>query len=65
MHDWPNQGICCSPLVDGDRLWYVTSRGEVACLDTEGFHDNDENDGPFRTKLTRRATRRMSSGVSI
>jgi outer membrane protein assembly factor BamB len=46
VHDWPNQGICCAPLIDGDRLWYVTSRGEVVCLDTEGFHDG-ENDGPF------------------
>lgn len=46
VHDWPQQGICCAPLVDGKRLWYVTSRGEVVCLDTEGFHDN-ENDGPF------------------
>lgn len=46
VHDWPLQGICCSPYVDGDRLWYVTSRGEVACLDTEGFIDG-ENDGPF------------------
>jgi outer membrane protein assembly factor BamB len=46
VHDWPNQGICCAPLVDGDRLWYVTSRGEVVCLDTEGFLDG-ENDGPF------------------
>jgi outer membrane protein assembly factor BamB len=46
VHDWPNQGICCAPLVDGDRSWYVTSRGEVVCLDTEGFHDG-ENDGPF------------------
>lgn len=46
VHDWPNQGICCAPMVDGDRLWYVTSRGEVICLDTEGFTDN-ENDGPF------------------
>jgi len=44
--DWPNQGICSTPLVEGDRLWVVTNRGEVACLDTEGFHD-DENDGPF------------------
>jgi outer membrane protein assembly factor BamB len=44
VHDWPNQGICCAPLIDGDRLYYVTSRGEVACLDTEGFHDG-ENDG--------------------
>jgi outer membrane protein assembly factor BamB len=46
VHDWPLQGICCSPLVEGDRLWYVTSRGEVKCLDTEGFRDG-ENDGPF------------------
>ncbi len=46
VHDWPLHGICCAPLVEGDRLWYVTSRGEVKCLDTEGFRDG-ENDGPF------------------
>ncbi|MEQ1827411.1 MAG: PQQ-binding-like beta-propeller repeat protein [Pirellula sp.] len=46
VHDWPHQGICCAPLIDGDRCWYVTSRGEVVCMDTEGFHDG-ENDGPF------------------
>ncbi len=46
VHDWPLQGICCSPIVDGDRLWFVTSRGEVRCLDTEGFLDN-ENDGSY------------------
>jgi outer membrane protein assembly factor BamB len=45
-HDWPNVGICSSPLIEGNRLWYVTNRGEVVCLDTDGFHD-DENDGPF------------------
>ena len=45
-HDWPDQGICCAPLVEGDRLWFVTNRGEVRCLDTAGFHD-DENDGPY------------------
>lgn len=49
VHDWPLQGICCAPLVDGDRLWFVTSRGEVVCLDTEGFYDGD-NDGPFKTE---------------
>lgn len=49
VHDWPLQGICCSPLVDGERLWYVTSRGEVACLDTQGFLDG-ENDGSFKTE---------------
>lgn len=46
VHDWPLQGICCAPLVEGKRLWFVTSRGEVRCLDTEGFYDG-ENDGPF------------------
>lgn len=49
VHDWPLQGICCAPLVEGDKLWFVTSRGEVRCLDTEGFHD-DENDGPMTSE---------------
>lgn len=49
VHDWPLQGICCSPYVDGDRLWYVTSRGEVACLDTKGFYDG-ENNGPYKAE---------------
>ena len=44
VHDWPQQGICAAPYAEGDRLWYVTSRGEVVCLDAEGFHDG-ENDG--------------------
>ncbi len=47
VNDWPYQGICSSPFVEGDRLYYVTSRGEVAALDTEGFRDG-ENDGPFK-----------------
>ncbi len=51
VHDWPNQGICSAPLIDGERLWYVTSRGEVVCLDTEGFYDN-ENDGPVTDEKT-------------
>lgn len=46
VHDWPNQGICSAPMVVGDRVWFVSSRGEVLCLDAEGFRDG-ENDGPF------------------
>ncbi len=45
--DWPKQGICSTPVVEGDRLWIVTNRGEVMCLDTEGFADG-ENDGPVQ-----------------
>ncbi len=47
VHDWPLQGICCAPMVEGERLWFVTSRGEVRCLDTKGFHDG-EDDGPVK-----------------
>src|SRR6267378_3872557 len=34
--DWPFQGVCSSPLVEGDRLYYVTNRCELVCLDTKG-----------------------------
>ncbi|MFO0901748.1 MAG: PQQ-binding-like beta-propeller repeat protein [Pirellulales bacterium] len=47
VHDWPMQGICCSPYVEGKRVWFVTSRGEVRCLDAEGFYD-EEDDGPVK-----------------
>ena len=46
VHDWPMQGICSTVYCEKDRLWFVTSRGEVRCLDTQGFHDG-ENDGPI------------------
>lgn len=49
VHDWPLQGICCAPLIEGQRGWFVTSRGEVVCFDTEGFHDG-ENDGPYQSE---------------
>jgi outer membrane protein assembly factor BamB len=44
VHDWPLLGVCSSPLVEGDRVYYVSNRGELKCLDTEGFGDG-ENDG--------------------
>ena len=37
LNDWPAIGICSTPLVQGDRLWYVSSRGEVKCLGIDGF----------------------------
>lgn len=45
--DWPEQGICDAPYAEGDRLWYVTSRGEVVCLDANGFTDG-KNNGPYK-----------------
>ena len=43
-NDWPEQGVCSSPAVEGKRLYYVTNRAELVCLDTEGFRDG-KNDG--------------------
>jgi outer membrane protein assembly factor BamB len=45
VNDWPFQGIASSPLVDGDRVYYVSNRAELMCVDVQGFRDK-ENDGP-------------------
>ncbi len=47
VNDWPEQGICSSPWVDGDKLYYVSNRCELVCADVNGFTDG-ENDGPFQ-----------------
>lgn len=46
VNDWPYQGVCSSPLVEGDKLYYVTNRAELVALDTKGMRDG-KNDGPF------------------
>ena len=46
VNDWPEQGVCSSPAVVGNRAYYVSNRAEVIAVDTEGFRDG-ENDGPF------------------
>ena len=51
-NDWPYQGVASSPLVEGNKLYYVSNRGVLFCLDIEGFRDK-ENDGPVKDeKLT-------------
>ncbi|MCH6588042.1 MAG: choline-sulfatase, partial [Proteobacteria bacterium] len=35
------------PELVGDRLWVVTNRCELMCLDLNGFYDG-ENDGPYK-----------------
>jgi outer membrane protein assembly factor BamB len=52
VNDWPFQGIASSPLVEGDRVYYVSNRAELMCVDAQGFLDK-ENDGPVTDeKLT-------------
>ena len=50
VNDWPLQGICSTPFIEGDRLWVVTNRCELMCVDTEGFHDG-ENDGKIQDEV--------------
>ena len=50
VNDWLLQGICSAPCVEGDRMWVVTNRCELMCLDTAGFHDG-ENDGPVKDEV--------------
>jgi len=38
-------GVCSRPVVDGQRLYVVSNRGEILCLDVEGMANG--NDGPF------------------
>lgn len=53
-NDWPEQGVCSSPAVEGKRAFYVSNRGELVCLDTEGFLDG-KNDGPYREEIRKGA----------
>ena len=46
VSDWEYVGICSSPHIEEDRLWIVTNRGEVVCLDMNGLADG--NDGEFQ-----------------
>jgi outer membrane protein assembly factor BamB len=45
VNDWEGLGLLSSPCVEGNRLYIVTSRCEVLCLDTEGQANG--NEGPF------------------
>ncbi|TWU04454.1 outer membrane protein assembly factor BamB family protein [Stieleria varia] len=47
VHDWPLQGIVSTPAVQDDRLWYLTNRCELACLDTQGFYDQEDDGVPL------------------
>jgi hypothetical protein len=52
VHDWPHQGLVSSPLVEGDRLWFVSNRHVVVCLDAQGFRDQENSS--IREDATRR-----------
>ena len=42
VSDWEYLGICSSPAVDGNRVYIVTNRCEVVCLDINGLKDGNQ-----------------------
>jgi outer membrane protein assembly factor BamB len=45
VNDWEALGLLSSPTIEGDRVYVVTSRCEVLCLDLHGMANG--NDGPY------------------
>jgi outer membrane protein assembly factor BamB len=41
--DWPKEGLCSTPTVEGNRVYYVSNRCTVVCADVDGFANG--NDG--------------------
>lgn len=44
--DQPRIALCSPPTVEGDRVYVVTNRSEVVCLDLQGMANG--NDGPYQ-----------------
>ena len=42
VNDWPLQGICSTPFVEGNRVYYLSNRAEVVAVDTRGFSDGNQ-----------------------
>src|SRR5437867_422768 len=49
VQDWPQEGVCSTPVVEGKRLYYVSNRCELVCADTEG--DPEKQEAKFIWKL--------------
>lgn len=46
--DWPNSGMSSPATVEGGKVYVVSNRGEVLCLDPAGLSDG--NAGPYTTE---------------
>jgi outer membrane protein assembly factor BamB len=43
--DFPLQGVCSAPVVEGNRVYYVSNQCKVVCVDANGLADG--NQGPI------------------
>jgi outer membrane protein assembly factor BamB len=61
--DWPEMGLCSPATVEGDRVYIITNRDELMCLDIDGLADG--NDGPYvdeGKRMARQGTPPMQPG---
>jgi outer membrane protein assembly factor BamB len=42
VNDWPHEGVCSTPSVEGDRVYYVSNRCSVVCADANGMADGNQ-----------------------
>ena len=64
--DWPNSGISSPVTVEGDRVYFVSNRGEVLCLDargTRGKPETGDSAGPLEAAIIWRFD--LTSGAGI
>jgi outer membrane protein assembly factor BamB len=52
-YDWPKSGIASAVTVERDRVYVVSNRAEVLCLDPEGMANG--NNGPFKDEACHHA----------
>ena len=50
VNDWPEQGICSTPIIENGLMYVATNRCELMCIDVEGFHDG-ENNGSYKDEV--------------
>lgn len=41
VNDWPREGVCSTPTVEGDRVYYITNRCTVVCASADGLKGKD------------------------
>jgi outer membrane protein assembly factor BamB len=44
VNDWPQQGVCSTPFVEGNRLYYTSNQAKIVCLSTDGLKEG-KNEG--------------------
>jgi len=63
VNDWPFQGVCSTPFMQGDYLWYANNRCEIICLDLKPVRDSLTSDTPAEPKVVWKVDMMAELGV--